>query len=116
MQKHIRAKTYSDHGTQVVPFDIDKSLSQDWDISSDVESSSIVDQVKQVAESALLQTGFVYEETSGMYYDYNTGYYYDTVRIYTRLLLYLIDIVILYGMCSITESKKMKTTNLYRVT
>ncbi|KMR04573.1 angiogenic factor with g patch and fha domains 1 [Lasius niger] len=38
----------------------------------------ILDQVKQVADSALLQNGFVYEETSGMYYDYNTGYYYDT--------------------------------------
>lgn len=25
------------------------------------------------------QTGFVYEETSGMYYDYNTGYYYNAV-------------------------------------
>ncbi|XP_011332504.1 angiogenic factor with G patch and FHA domains 1 isoform X2 [Ooceraea biroi] len=75
-QNLLRAKTYSDHGTQVAPLDIDRSLSQDWDVS--VESSSIVDQVKQVAESVLLQTGFVYEETSGMYYDYNTGYYYDT--------------------------------------
>lgn len=40
-----------------------------------------MDQVKQAAESALLQSGFVYEQTSGMYYDYNTGYYYDTVCI-----------------------------------
>lgn len=49
---------------------------------SDDKSSSIADQVKEVAESALLQTGFVYEATSGMYYDYNTGYYYDTVYIF----------------------------------
>lgn len=54
---------------------------QDWNISNDVKSPSIVDQVTQVAESALLQSGFVYEETSGMYYDYTTGYYYDTVGI-----------------------------------
>ncbi|XP_011150988.1 angiogenic factor with G patch and FHA domains 1 isoform X2 [Harpegnathos saltator] len=80
-QKHqnvLREKTYIDCGTQTNPLDLDKSLSQDWDISNNDKSSSIVDQVKQVAESALLQTGFVYEETSGMYYDYNTGYYYDT--------------------------------------
>lgn len=38
---------------------------------------SLADEVKQVAESAMQQTGFVYEETSGMYYDYNTGYYYN---------------------------------------
>ncbi|XP_067203473.1 angiogenic factor with G patch and FHA domains 1 isoform X3 [Linepithema humile] len=72
------AKTYVDYGTQTDSCDPDKSLSQNWDISDNVKSSSIVDQVKQVAESVLLQTGFVYEQTSGMYYDYNTGYYYDT--------------------------------------
>ncbi|XP_032676009.1 angiogenic factor with G patch and FHA domains 1 isoform X2 [Odontomachus brunneus] len=80
-QKHqnlLREKTYVDCGTQTDPLNFDKSLSQDWDVSNDDKSHSIVDQVKQVAESALLQTGFVYEETSGMYYDYNTGYYYDT--------------------------------------
>ncbi|XP_018312231.1 angiogenic factor with G patch and FHA domains 1 isoform X2 [Mycetomoellerius zeteki] len=70
-------KAYVHCGTQTNPLDFNKS-SQDWDISHNVKSSSIVDQVKQVAESALLQTGFVYEQTSGMYYDYNTGYYYDT--------------------------------------
>lgn len=74
-------KTYIDCGTQTDPLNPDKSSLQDWDISNNDKSSSIVDQVKQVAESALLQTGFVYEETSGMYYDYNTGYYYDTVCI-----------------------------------
>lgn len=80
-QKHqnlLSAKTYVHCGTQTDPLNLDKSLLQDWDISNDVKSSSIVDQVKQVAESALLQSGFVYEETSGMYYDYSTGYYYDT--------------------------------------
>jgi len=76
-------KIYVHCGTQTNPLDFNKSLSQDWDVSHNVESSSIVDQVKQVAESALLQSGFVYEQTSGMYYDYNTGYYYDTVHIYT---------------------------------
>lgn len=84
LQKHqnlLLEKTFVHCGTQTNPLNLDKSPLQDWDINNDVKSSSIVDQVKHVAESALLQSGFVYEETSGMYYDYNTGYYYDTVYI-----------------------------------
>ena len=78
----LYTKSYIHCGTQTNPLDFNKSLSQDWDVSHNVKSSNIIDQVKEVAESALLQTGFVYEQTSGMYYDYNTGYYYDTVRVY----------------------------------
>lgn len=81
----LPAKIYIHYGTQTDPPDLENS-SQNWDISNNDESSSIVDQVKQVAESALLQSGFVYEQTSGMYYDYNTGYYYDAV---CKLLYYL---------------------------
>ncbi|XP_011067127.1 PREDICTED: angiogenic factor with G patch and FHA domains 1 isoform X3 [Acromyrmex echinatior] len=77
-QNLLYTKAYIHCGTQTNPLDFNKSLSQDWDVSHNVKSSNIVDQVKEVAESALLQTGFVYEQTSGMYYDYNTGYYYDT--------------------------------------
>lgn len=47
--------------------------------SGTVIGRSLADEVKKVAESAMQQTGFVYEETSGMYYDYNTGYYYNAV-------------------------------------
>lgn len=87
-------------GTQTDPLNLDKSLLQDWDINNDVKSSSIVDQVKHVAESALLQNGFVYEETSGMYYDYNTGYYYDTVCIYYIILNINIEtLYILFFLC-----------------
>ncbi|XP_015117994.1 angiogenic factor with G patch and FHA domains 1 isoform X2 [Diachasma alloeum] len=50
--------------------------SNNWEINLE-QSGSITDQVKQVAETALQQSGFVYEETSGLYYDYNSGYYYD---------------------------------------
>ncbi|KAK3913979.1 Angiogenic factor with G patch and FHA domains 1 [Frankliniella fusca] len=50
----------------------------EWATSSNTKSAiSLADEVKKVAESAMQQTGFVYEETSGMYYDYNTGYYYN---------------------------------------
>ncbi|XP_036145089.1 angiogenic factor with G patch and FHA domains 1 isoform X2 [Monomorium pharaonis] len=77
-QNLICTKTFVHCGTQTNPLIFNDLLSQDWNINHNINSSSIVDQVKQVAESALLQTGFVYEHTSGMYYDYKTGYYYDT--------------------------------------
>ncbi|XP_020294319.1 angiogenic factor with G patch and FHA domains 1 isoform X2 [Pseudomyrmex gracilis] len=75
-ERNSTNRTYIDYGTQTDTVNHDQT-SHDWNMSDD-KSSSIADQVKEVAESALLQTGFVYEATSGMYYDYNTGYYYDT--------------------------------------
>nr|CAD7427206.1 unnamed protein product [Timema monikensis] len=51
-----------------------------WNVGQtghEISNQSLAEQVKQVAENAQQQTGFVYEETSGMYYDYNTGYYYN---------------------------------------
>ncbi|XP_046661949.1 angiogenic factor with G patch and FHA domains 1 isoform X1 [Homalodisca vitripennis] len=42
-----------------------------------VEPAKLVQDIKEAAETAVQQTGFVYEATSGMYYDYNTGYYYN---------------------------------------
>ncbi|CAK9807814.1 Angiogenic factor with G patch and FHA domains 1 [Anthophora plagiata] len=76
-QKLLQTKTLIDYGTQTNPLEYEKESSQDWNISDGKSSASIIQQVKEVAESALLQTGFVYEETSGLYYDYNSGYYYD---------------------------------------
>ncbi|KOC62068.1 Angiogenic factor with G patch and FHA domains 1, partial [Habropoda laboriosa] len=76
-QKLLQNKILIDYGTQTNPLEYEKGSSQDWNISDDKTSASIRQQVKEVAESALLQTGFVYEETSGLYYDYNSGYYYD---------------------------------------
>lgn len=77
--KILQGKALIDYGTQTNPLDCEKEsfLSQNWNTGNDKASASIVDQVKEAAESALLQTGFVYEETSGLYYDYNSGYYYD---------------------------------------
>ncbi|CAG9795713.1 unnamed protein product [Diatraea saccharalis] len=49
-----------------------------WDISKDDQTVSIAEQVKEVAQSALQQTGMVYVESAGMYYDYKTGYYYNS--------------------------------------
>ncbi|XP_063982347.1 angiogenic factor with G patch and FHA domains 1 isoform X2 [Diachasmimorpha longicaudata] len=55
------------------------TTSNNWEMNSE-QSGSITDQVKQVAETALQQCGFVYEKTSGLYYDYNSGYYYDATQ------------------------------------
>lgn len=55
-----------------------------------VKPESIVDDIKEAAESAVQQSGFVYEASSGMYYDYNTGYYYDAVSTYFKLVFSLI--------------------------
>nr|XP_012144950.1 PREDICTED: angiogenic factor with G patch and FHA domains 1 isoform X2 [Megachile rotundata] len=78
-QKLCQTKTLIDYGTQTNPLEYEKELgvSQNWSSGNDKPSASFVEQVKEAAESALLQTGFVYEETSGLYYDYNSGYYYD---------------------------------------
>lgn len=76
-QKLMQKKALIDYGTQTNPLECEKMSCQDWSVNNDKTTSSIVQQVKEVAESALLQTGFVYEETSGLYYDYNSGYYYD---------------------------------------
>lgn len=51
--------------------------------AADDNPTNFVDQIKKVAELAVQQTGFVYEETTGLYYDYNTGYYYDAVNIFS---------------------------------
>ncbi|XP_013162860.1 PREDICTED: angiogenic factor with G patch and FHA domains 1 isoform X2 [Papilio xuthus] len=42
------------------------------------KGKSIAEQVKEVAQSALNESGMVYVEAAGMYYDYKTGYYYNS--------------------------------------
>jgi hypothetical protein len=73
--------------------DLDEADSEStpaWSVerTSEVEERhSVAEQVKQAAQNAMQQTGFVYEETSGMYYDYNTGYYYNAVSVMCSLRL-----------------------------
>ncbi|XP_052755950.1 angiogenic factor with G patch and FHA domains 1 isoform X3 [Galleria mellonella] len=52
-----------------------------WSIAEEngENDKSIADQVKEVAQSALQESGMVYVESAGMYYDYKTGYYYNPV-------------------------------------
>lgn len=49
------------------------------------EPKSVTDDIKEAAEQAMQNMGFVYEATSGMYYDYNTGYYYNAVRFFNQM-------------------------------
>ncbi|CAL9704249.1 unnamed protein product [Knipowitschia caucasica] len=44
------------------------------------ECGSIADMLRSTAEQAMCQTGFVFDETTGMYYDHSTGFYYDSVN------------------------------------
>lgn len=53
-----------------------KSVSTQTESESDI-SNNIVSDIKDAAEKAIHNSGFVYEETSGLYYDYSTGYYYN---------------------------------------
>ncbi|KAM9799940.1 angiogenic factor with G patch and FHA domains 1 [Syngnathus typhle] len=43
------------------------------------DAASIADMLRATAEEAMTQTGFVFDETTGMYYDHSTGFYYDSV-------------------------------------
>ncbi|XP_022105639.1 angiogenic factor with G patch and FHA domains 1-like isoform X5 [Acanthaster planci] len=43
-------------------------------------SQSVADSVRAAAEAATTRTGFVLDQTSGMYYDCNSGFYYDQVN------------------------------------
>lgn len=56
-----------------------------WNINGDKETKSIAEQVAEVAQDAMKESGMVYVESAGMYYDYNTGYYYNSVRNKLRL-------------------------------
>ncbi|XP_036384932.1 angiogenic factor with G patch and FHA domains 1 [Megalops cyprinoides] len=44
----------------------------------ETDGTSIAEMLRATAEEAVSQTGFVFDETSGMYYDHSTGFYYDS--------------------------------------
>lgn len=56
----------------------EKSEDAGWNVNDNKESKSIAEQVAEVAQDALKETGMVYVESAGMYYDYKTGYYYNS--------------------------------------
>lgn len=54
-------------------------LLEEGELINDV--ADFVEEIKQAAQSVSVQSGFVYEPTSGLYYDCSTGYYYNAVCI-----------------------------------
>ncbi|PZC83795.1 hypothetical protein B5X24_HaOG206952 [Helicoverpa armigera] len=56
----------------------EKTEDAGWNVNDNKESKSIAEQVAEVAQDALKETGMVYVESAGMYYDYKTGYYYNS--------------------------------------
>ncbi|KAJ0174175.1 hypothetical protein K1T71_010321 [Dendrolimus kikuchii] len=57
---------------------VEKVKETEWNVNDKEKGKSIAEQVKEVAQSALQQSGMVYVESAGMYYDYKTGYYYNS--------------------------------------
>ncbi|GCB73734.1 hypothetical protein scyTo_0002815 [Scyliorhinus torazame] len=56
----------------------DECADHNTENAEDLESTSIADSLRATAEAAMSQTGFTYDESSGLYYDYSTGFYYDS--------------------------------------
>lgn len=100
-------KNFTDSETQTNFCDGDESRNEiikTWNTAPEEGNTNFIEQIKEVAELAVQQTGFVYEETSGLYYDYNTGYYYDAVSIlvfllnkYLKNIFYFVDQQKLFG-------------------
>ena len=81
-------KTFVNNETQTNSLELDnKPLLEKWIIDEEDKNVSIIDQVTEAAESAMLETGYVYEKTTGLYYHCKSGYYYDTVSINFPFLL-----------------------------
>ncbi|NXY45086.1 AGGF1 factor, partial [Ceuthmochares aereus] len=43
-----------------------------------VPEGSLADSLRAAAEAAVSQTGFIYDENTGLYYDHSTGFYYNS--------------------------------------
>ncbi|XP_066501294.1 angiogenic factor with G patch and FHA domains 1 isoform X2 [Hoplias malabaricus] len=67
-------------GTDPVNAQLSEQMSKTTEVTEPEsgDGSSIADVLRATAEEALSQTGFVFDENSGMYYDHATGFYYDS--------------------------------------
>ena len=77
----FQRKMSFNHVSTQTDFDVTRAVKPEPvnDTSWDKKTLSVEEMVKEAAEDAMKQTGFVYDEASGLYYDYNTGYYYNAV-------------------------------------
>uniref|UniRef100_A0AC11CFQ4 Angiogenic factor with G-patch and FHA domains 1 n=1 Tax=Ovis aries TaxID=9940 RepID=A0AC11CFQ4_SHEEP len=86
-QSHIQNDTYS--GTDITE---DVNFGQEDHFASNsqepasalatentsLEGSSLAESLRAAAEAAVSQTGFSYDENTGLYFDHSTGFYYDS--------------------------------------
>ncbi|XP_042307487.1 angiogenic factor with G patch and FHA domains 1 isoform X2 [Sceloporus undulatus] len=45
---------------------------------SELTEGTLAESIRAAAEAAVSQTGFIYDETTGLYYDHSTGFYYNS--------------------------------------
>ena len=45
----------------------------------------MMDEIREISESAVAQSSFIYDPETGMYYDSQSGYYYDAVTMQNNL-------------------------------
>ncbi|XP_068225471.1 angiogenic factor with G patch and FHA domains 1-like [Palaemon carinicauda] len=85
--KALVAMAFEAHGLDL-PGSGEPGKSQDSDLSEEEkpsgdsgwrekEGKSITDQVEAAASKAVVQSGYVFHEESGLYYDHTSGYYYN---------------------------------------
>ncbi|XP_060065534.1 angiogenic factor with G patch and FHA domains 1-like isoform X2 [Ylistrum balloti] len=89
---HGDGKTYdnakSEEGTKTESdnkHEVDNETKIENEVKSEEEekklsSTSLADELRATAEAAVQQSGYVYDEKSGLYYDYNSGYYYSAEK------------------------------------
>lgn len=91
MVQKVDAFTQTDSDTEItrnVLKNEESSSQSAWNVSTESKTGvSLADQVKEAAESALTQSGMVFDGISGMYYDYNSGYYYNGVMFHLNIII-----------------------------
>uniref|UniRef100_A0A8B9PG08 Angiogenic factor with G patch and FHA domains 1 n=1 Tax=Apteryx owenii TaxID=8824 RepID=A0A8B9PG08_APTOW len=73
---HNRKKKEKDTSSVEVQTDDYAAWSQTENTS--VPEGSLAESLRAAAEAAVSQTGFIYDENTGLYYDHSTGFYYNS--------------------------------------
>ncbi|MBN3301608.1 AGGF1 factor, partial [Amia calva] len=82
-KKDSESDVQQNHGTVATDDDVMGNASEQERkgtaaVPEESDGTSIADILRATAEEAVSQTGFVFDEYSGMYYDHSTGFYYDS--------------------------------------
>ncbi|NXN23757.1 AGGF1 factor, partial [Nycticryphes semicollaris] len=68
------------HSTEVAEGGEEENFIQNSQEAEDtsVPEGSLAESLRAAAEAAVSQTGFIYDENTGLYYDHSTGFYYNS--------------------------------------